>query len=164
MVSPPRVLVSACLLGQRVRYDDRLLPAYPLLQQWWEQGLACTLCPEVAGGLPVPRAPAEILDGDGAAVWRGELPLWDNQGRDVAAAFRAGAEQALRLVTQHGIRLAVLKARSPSCGHRQTYDGRFNGTLVSGEGVTAAALRMAGVQVFCEDELDQVAAVLARHA
>ncbi|HLV17073.1 MAG TPA: DUF523 domain-containing protein, partial [Pseudomonas sp.] len=75
-------------------------------------------------------------------------------------AFRAGAEAALQLVRQHNIRLAILKARSPSCGNRQNYDGSFSGTLIDGEGVTAAALRQAGVQVFSEHELEAAAEAL----
>ena len=76
------------------------------------------------------------------------------EGGDVSAAFLAGAQAALALVRAHGIRLAVLKARSPSCGNRENYDGSFSGRRVAGEGVTAAALRRAGVQVFSEEELE----------
>ena len=79
----------------------------------------------------------------------------------MTTAFVAGAEQALALVAQHGIRFALLKARSPSCGNKENYDGSFSGTRVAGEGVTAAALRRAGVQVFNEDQLDELDIVLA---
>ncbi|SEK54504.1 Uncharacterized conserved protein YbbK, DUF523 family [Atopomonas hussainii] len=152
----PRLLVSACLLGQRVRYDGRLLPAYPQLLAWQAQGLLVVLCPEVAGGLPVPRLPAEVPGGQGELIWRGAAGLCDSQGHDVSQAFRHGAAQAVQLAQQHDLRWALLKARSPSCGNQHTYDGSFTGTLVSGEGVTAAALRLAGVTVFCEDQLADV--------
>ena len=84
------------------------------------------------------------------------------EGADVSPAFLAGAREALRLCAEHGIRLAVLKARSPSCGNHENYDGSFSGVRVPGEGVTAAALRRAGVRVFNEDELAQVESWLAR--
>ncbi|MFG0723482.1 DUF523 domain-containing protein [Pseudomonas sp. GLN_6] len=155
-----KILVSRCLLGQRVRYDGGAHGPFNLLERWQREGRIVPLCPEVAGGLPTPRAPAEIAGGQGAQVLDGLLPVLTVEREDVTAAFVEGAQQALALVAQHGIRLALLKARSPSCGNRETYDGSFSGTKVTGEGVTAAALRRAGVQVFSEDELAAAEAAL----
>ena len=90
----------------------------------------------------------------------GQVPVVDIEGQDVTAAFIAGATAAVELAGQHGIHYAVLKARSPSCGNHETYDGSFSGTRVVGEGVTAAALRRHGVRVFNENELEQLAALL----
>jgi uncharacterized protein YbbK (DUF523 family) len=156
-----KILVSRCLLGERVRYDGGAHGPFALLERWQHEGRVVALCPEVAGGLPTPRAPAEIRGGQGAKVLDGLLPVLTVDGSDVTAAFVAGAEQALALVAQHGIRLALLKARSPSCGNLENYDGSFSGTKVAGEGVTAAALHRVGVQVFNEDQLDELATVLA---
>jgi uncharacterized protein YbbK (DUF523 family) len=156
-----KVLVSRCLLGHRVRYDGGAHGPFDRLAQWRDEGRVVPLCPEVAGGLPTPRPPAEIPGGQGAAVLDGQLPVRTDTGADVTAAFVAGAEAALRLVREHGIRLAVLKARSPSCGNLENYDGSFSGTRVPGEGVTAAALRRAGVRVFSEEQLDAAARALA---
>src|SRR3989344_4853875 len=155
-----KILVSRCLLGQRGRYDGGGPGPVRLLERWQQEGRIVPLCPEVAGGLPTPRAPAEIAGGQGAKVLDGQLPVLTVSGEDVTAAFVDGAEQALALVAQHGIRLALLKARSPSCGNRENYDGSFSGTKVAGEGVTAAALRRAGVQVFSEEELPAAEAAL----
>ena len=157
-----KLLVSRCLLGHRVRYDGGAHGPYDLLQLWQEEGRIVALCPEVAGGLPTPRPPAEIPGGQGAQVLDGTRPVLTDDGNDVTAAFVAGAEIALRLVQQHGLRVAVLKARSPSCGNTHNYDGNFSGTLVAGEGVTAALLRRAGVRVFNESQLSEAAAELAR--
>lgn len=129
-----KLLVSRCLLGHRVRYDGGAHGPYDLLQRWQDEGRIVPLCPEVAGGLPTPRPPAEIPGGQGGAVLDGRLPVLTDDGADVTAAFVAGAEIALRLVQQHGLRVAVLKARSPSCGNTHNYDGHFDGTLVAGEG------------------------------
>lgn len=153
----PKVLVSACLLGHSVRYDGGAHGPFTLLQQWQQQGRVLLLCPEVAGGLPTPRAPAEIVGGQGAQVLDGHIALYDVHGVDVSAAFIRGARQAEQLVREHGIQIAVLKARSPSCGNQHTYDGSFSGHLVAGEGVTAAALRRMGVQVFNEQQLAEAA-------
>jgi uncharacterized protein YbbK (DUF523 family) len=155
-----RILVSACLLGQPVRYDGGSHGPFDQLQAWQAEGRLVPLCPEVAGGLPTPRPPAEIPGGSGRQALAGRVPVLNVHGLDVSEAFRTGAETALRLVRERHIRLAVLKARSPSCGNRQNYDGSFSGTLIDGEGVTAAALRQAGVQVFNENELDAAAEAL----
>lgn len=150
----PRVLVSACLLGQPVRYDGRDSGHPDLLQRWQAEGRVVPLCPEVAGGLPTPRPPAEIPGGQGAAVLDGQAQVVTVTGLDVSEAFLAGARQALALVREHGIRVAVLKAGSPSCGNRLTYDGTFSGVKVRVEGVTTALLRREGVLVFSELELE----------
>lgn len=148
-----KILVSRCLLGHAVRYDGGAHGPIDLLLRWQAEGRVVALCPEVAGGLPTPRPPAEIAGGQGAAVLDGEVAVRTVAGDDVSAAFLAGAAAALALVRAHGIRIAVLKARSPSCGNRENYDGSFSGRRVAGEGVTVALLRRAGVQVFSEEEL-----------
>lgn len=155
-----KILVSACLLGQPVRYDGGGHGPFAPLLQWQQQGRVVALCPEVAGGLPTPRPPAEIVGGQGGQVLDGLIALRSVDGADVSGAFVAGARQAEQLVRAHGIQIAVLKARSPSCGNQQTYDGSFSGRLVAGEGVTAAALRRMGVLVFNETQLSQVQALL----
>jgi uncharacterized protein YbbK (DUF523 family) len=155
-----KLLVSRCLLGHKVRYDGGAHGPYGLLQRWQEEGRVVPLCPEVAGGLPTPRPPAEIPGGQGGGVLDGTLPVLTDAGDDVTAAFVAGAEAALALVRKHGLRVAVLKARSPSCGNTHNYDGSFGGRLVEGEGVTAALLRRAGVMVFNEQQLAEAAAEL----
>ena len=157
----PKVLVSACLLGQPVRYDGRSSGHPDLLQRWQAEGRVVPLCPEVAGGLPTPRPPAEIPGGQGGEVLDGAAAVVTVAGEDVSAAFVAGAGQALALVRKHGIRVAVLKAGSPSCGNRLTYDGTFSGVKVPGEGVTTALLRREGVLVFSELELEQAQVALA---
>ncbi|TWI52286.1 uncharacterized protein YbbK (DUF523 family) [Pseudomonas duriflava] len=148
-----KILVSRCLLGHRVRYDGGAHGPFDLLGTWQAEGRVIALCPEVAGGLPTPRAPAEIPGGQGVTVLQGLQPVITNTGEDVTAAFIAGAAEAVALVERHNIRMAVLKARSPSCGNQENYDGTFSGRKVPGEGVTAAALRQAGVAVFNEEEL-----------
>ena len=156
----PKVLVSRCLLGHRVRYDGGASGPYAQLAQWQAEGRVIALCPEVAGGLPTPRAAAEIPGGQGVEVLAGKAAVITTEGEDVTEAFVSGAHQALALVERHGIRLAILKANSPSCGNRLTYDGSFRGVKVEGQGVTAALLTRAGVQVFSELELEEAAKAL----
>lgn len=152
-----KILVSRCLLGHRVRYDGGASGPFDQLQVWLDEGRVVPLCPEVAGGLPTPRAAAEIPGGQGAEVLEGQASVMTTEGFDVSAQFLSGAYQALELVRKHGIRIAVLKANSPSCGNLQTYDGTFSGVKVSGEGVTAALLKRHGIQVFSELELAEAA-------
>lgn len=156
-----KILVSRCLLGHRVRYDGGASGPFDQLQQWIAEGRVVPLCPEVAGGLPTPRAAAEIPGGQGAEVLDGSARVITTEGEDVSAEFLSGARQALALVQQHGIRIAVLKANSPSCGNLLTYDGTFSGVKVSGEGVTAALLSRHGVRVFNESQLAEAACALA---
>lgn len=170
MVSPPRhrggdlsqkILVSRCLLGHRVRYDGGASGPHEQLAIWQDQGRVIALCPEVAGGLPTPRAAAEIPGGQGAQVLDGHASVITSDAEDVTAAFVSGARQALELVEYHGIRIAILKANSPSCGNVQTYDGSFSGVKVQGQGVTAALLTQAGVHVFNELQLAEAAQAIA---
>ncbi|WP_122506166.1 MULTISPECIES: DUF523 domain-containing protein [unclassified Pseudomonas] len=156
-----KILVSRCLLGHRVRYDGGASGPFDLLEQWIEEGRVVPLCPEVAGGLPTPRAAAEIPGGQGGQVLDGIAAVITTDGEDVSAQFLEGARQALELVQKHGIRVAVLKANSPSCGNLLTYDGTFSGVKVNGEGVTAALLKRHGVRVFSELELAEAAVTLA---
>lgn len=155
-----KILVSRCLLGHRVRYDGGASGPYDQLRHWLDEGRIVALCPEVAGGLPTPRAAAEIPGGQGGQVLDGHAAVITTDGEDVSAQFLSGAYQALEQVREHGIRIAVLKANSPSCGNLLTYDGTFSGVKVSGEGVTAALLKRHGVQVFSELELVEAAAAL----
>ena len=155
-----KILVSRCLLGHRVRYDGGASGPFDQLQQWLDEGRVVPLCPEVAGGLPTPRAAAEIPGGQGAQVLDGDAAVITTDGEDVTVQFLSGAHQALDLVREHGIRIAVLKANSPSCGNLLTYDGTFSGVKVGGEGVTAALLKRHGVRVFNELELAEAASAL----
>jgi len=121
------------------------------------QGRAVPICPEVAGGLPTPRLPAEIEGAhaglDGHAVLDGRSRVVRSDGADVTQAFIAGAEAALALAQRWGIHQAILKANSPSCGADQIHEGHFAGTLVPGDGVAAALLKRAGLKVRNEDQL-----------
>lgn len=151
-----RVIVSSCLLGAEVRYHGGSARIdSPILRRWQEQGRVVGLCPEVAAGLGTPRSAAEAVRGDGAKVLNGVAVVMTSDGRDVTEAFVAGAEHAVAVARDLRIRVAVLKTRSPSCGTGEIYDGSFSGRLVTGTGVTAAALRRSGVRVFNEDQLDE---------
>lgn len=142
-----RVLVSACLLGEAVRFDGaHKQSTHPVLERWRAEGLVVPICPEVAGGLPVPRPPAE-LQADGR--------VRTESGLDVTQQFELGAQRAVELARKEGVVIAVLKARSPSCGSAEVYDGQFSGRLVPGAGLTTKALRAAGIEVFSEDQFDE---------
>ena len=170
-----KILVSACLLGEAVRYDgkDNLLDS-PLWQRWQQQGRLVSICPECAGGLPTPRPAAEIVSlaaeinspsaeilSPAAEIHAPDSPqairVVTVTGDDVTAPFVRGAEAALRLARKENIRFAILKARSPSCGKGQIYDGSFSRTLTDGDGITAALLSLNGIEVFTEYQLQRLA-------
>jgi len=157
-----RILVSACLLGHAVRYNGLDKKSDDdVLRRWVDEGRVVSVCPEVAGGLPVPRPPAEIVGGGGgAAVLAGPGRVIARTGADVTAEFVRGADQALAKAQEHGIRVAVLKEGSPSCGSGYSYDGSFTGSRLPVPGVTTARLIAAGIRVFSEHQLAEADAYL----
>lgn len=151
------VLVSSCLLGSSVRYDGtHKRSGSEVLQRWLSEGRVVAICPEVAGGLPIPRPPAEVAAGaGGAAVLAGLAKVVDANAFDFSREFIAGARQALLQAQAKGIRVAVLKEGSPSCGSGHIHDGTFSGTQVPGRGVAAALLESAGIRVFSEEQFTE---------
>jgi len=156
------VLVSACLLGETVRYNGGDMRCDDvILQRWLHEGRVVSVCPEVAGGLPVPRPRAEIAHGAGGMrVLAGTARIFDSNGRDVSAYLVRGAEQALERARAQQIRIAVLKEGSPSCGTGFTFDGSFTDTRVPNRGVTATLLQQAGIHVFSEAQLAEADVLL----
>ena len=152
-----KILISACLAGERARYDGKVItPIDPKIAQWIKEGRAVLFCPEMEGGLPVPRDPAEIEgEAGGEGVLMGKARVKTACGGDVTRSFVRGAEMALELCKREKITTAVLKERSPSCGSSCIYDGRFSGTLIKGQGVAAALLTQHGITVLSEDALNE---------
>ncbi|MGW2151174.1 DUF523 domain-containing protein [Nonomuraea bangladeshensis] len=157
-----KILVSACLMGRKVRYDGSAkTSSAAVLADWRAEGRLVSFCPEVAGGLPVPRPAAEIEGGaGGAAVLAGTARVLTSGGEDVTAEFVAGARAALEAARSAGARMAVLKEGSPSCGTLAIHDGSFAGRKNPGQGVTTALLERHGIRVFGEDRLDEAAGYL----
>ena len=147
----PRYFISACLLGQKVRYDGKDCLVQALLEQLMPQQYI-SLCPEIAGGLNTPRPPAEIQYGSGKDVLDGKIPVVDLHGQDISTAFIQGANQALKVAQDFQATHAILKANSPSCGSGLIYDGSFTGTIMSGDGVTAALFKQHGIIVMSEKD------------
>ena len=156
-----KILVSACLLGERVRYDGGH-SRVTALEAWQQQGRIISVCPEVAGGLPIPRPAAEIESGDSKLVLLGRGLIRRADGQDISDAFIDGAERTLALCFKHHIRMAILKEGSPSCGVNLVNMGDFSGMKIKGMGVTARLLSQHGISVFSEHQLDEAAKQLAR--
>ena len=157
-----RVLVSACLLGERVRYNGGSAESGDaLLAKWLDEGRVVPFCPEVAGGLGVPRPAAEIDGNGGEAVLDGAASVLTRASDDVTANFLRGAQLALAAAHTQGARLAILKDGSPSCGSDSIYDGTFTGSRRQGHGVTTALLERHGIRVFSEARMAEAAAYLS---
>ena len=137
------ILISSCLLGVGCRYDGKNKEK-PEVLRLRERYNLIPFCPEIYGGLPTPRVPSERI-GDRVMM---------KDGSDVTANYRKGAEEALRLCRIYGIKTALLKERSPSCGKGEIYDGTFSGTLTERDGVTAELLMANGIQVLGESEIN----------
>ena len=139
----PPILVSACLLGVACNHLAQGKPL-PEVAALGRSHRLIAICPEVAGGLPTPRPAAErCADGRVRTA----------TGEDVTELYERGAAHAVAVAQAAGAERAVLKARSPSCGCHEIFDGTHRRVLVPGEGVTAAALRRAGVEVVSEEDL-----------
>lgn len=137
----PRLLISSCLLGNNCKYCDgnNRLPEDTLAALRKKYALV-PVCPEFAGGLPVPREPSERV-GDKVIM---------KSGRDVTGEYAKGAEVAVALAKRYDCKLALMKVRSPSCGSGEIYDGTFSGVLTAGDGVAVERLRALDIKIFSE--------------
>lgn len=144
-----KILVSACLLGKNCKYSggsNYSGDVADYIKKHAEQLYAVSICPEVMGGLPTPRAPAELCGNT----------VMTKLGEDVTAEYEKGAEETIKLAEKEGCRYAILKERSPSCGSGSIYDGTFSGTLITGDGKTAARLKAVGIKVYGETQLGKI--------
>ena len=155
-----KILVSSCLLGEDVKYDGTnssiaLNPKFSFSSKELFMDILCdneiySFCPEVAGGLGVPRIPAEIVKKDKPFI------VQNQNGEDVTINFLLGAKKALDLCKEENIKVALMKANSPSCGNIKTYDGTFTKNLIEASGLTAKLLKENGIEVFNENELKEL--------
>lgn len=131
-----KIAVSACLLGENCKYNggnnyservERFIQGHDVI----------AICPEVLGGLPTPREPAELVNG----------VVKHKDGTSVDFEFRRGAELALKEILDNEVELVILQSRSPSCGVTSVYDGTFSGTIIPGKGVLAELLERHNVKV-----------------
>ncbi len=137
-----KILVSACLLGRNCKYNGGNNRNEKVIQ-FLEGKEIIPVCPEVAAGMPVPRLPVEIRDGRIISI----------EGKDLDDAYRKGIKRTLAPLDLEDIDLAILKAKSPTCGVHEIYDGTFSGKKIKGQGLLAAALMEEGVYVIDENDL-----------
>ena len=140
-----KILISACLVGDNVKYNggNNLSPKIDALLEKYE---LIPFCPEVEGGLSIPRTPAERI-GD---------KVINQAGEDVTDAYMKGAELAFNICLFLKIKKVILKEKSPSCGSKIIYDGTFSHKEIKGMGVTAEYLKKKGIEVFSEDDIDSL--------
>lgn len=161
-----RILISACLVGQPVRYNgtDKRSDAADIISRWQTEGRLVPHCPECAVGFPTPRPPAEIvaaqLAPSGVEVLAGAARVMEATGTDVTHLYARAAQDTVAMAKRNGCRHAVLTDGSPSCGSTFVYDGTFSGTTKPGVGSTTAALRAAGISVWPETAIAELDAVL----
>jgi len=143
------IMVSACLKGINCKYNGGH-NYHPALGAYLASHPHFVVCPESMGRLPIPRPPSEIQGGDGYDVLDGKARVVNNAGFDVTAEYLEGARLCLELARLNRVKMAILKARSPSCGCGQIYDGTFSRCLRAGDGVAAALLKRNGITVLTE--------------
>jgi uncharacterized protein YbbK (DUF523 family) len=151
-----KILISACLLGENVRYNAEVFPLEnEILKNWIFENKLIPFCPEVAGGLPVPRLPAEIVNSTSKGVLNGEGKVINSAGNDVSDNFIKGARLALEIAKKNNIKIAILKESSPSCGSNTIYDGTFSKSKKMGKGITTTLLEENGIKVFNENQVSE---------
>jgi uncharacterized protein YbbK (DUF523 family) len=151
-----KILVSGCLNGRPIRYNStNVLVESEIWDRWESEGRLVAFCPELAAGMPIPRAPAEIVGSTASVVLKGRGRVIEDNGTDVTDGFIEGAKLAAQRAAAEGCVMAVLTDGSPSCGTSYIYDGNFAGGTVEGMGVAAQLLHDQGLRVFPEDRLDE---------
>lgn len=146
-MSMEKLLISACLAGENCKYSGgNNFIGETALASLGDKYELVSVCPEVMGGLSVPRCPCERI---GARVM-------NERGEDVTAQFKAGAELTADICERQGIKKALLKEKSPSCGSGRIYDGTFSHTVIAGDGVTAQHLRALGIALYGESEIEKL--------
>ena len=140
-----KIMVSACLLGEKCKYNGGN-NRNPGLLHLLSGHKVIPVCPEVLGGLPTPRVPAEIVNGT----------VINREGVSVDDAFRRGAKKALEMARQEKPDLIILQSRSPSCGVKEIYDGTFSGKLVAGHGIFAEMALQAGFRVIDAEDAPEI--------
>lgn len=138
-----KILISACLVGDKVRYDGKS-QYHPLVKELLQKYELVPFCPEVEGGLKTPRVPSEIKNDK----------VINKEGRDVTRNFQNGAELALNICKFLDIKIAILKDGSPSCGSKEIHNGNFDGRMIKGKGITAKVLENYGIKVYTENEIE----------
>lgn len=144
-----KIAVSACLLGAACRYDGRAKPCDAVIS-YMKEHECIPICPEVMGGLSIPHPPSEIQTACSALVVK------DSEGTDTTEAFKTGAQKALATALEKGATHAIFKAKSPSCGVGEIYDGSFSQRLVAGDGIAVRLFKQAGIRVACENTFEEV--------
>lgn len=137
-----KIMVSACLMGENCKYNGGNNLNEKVLD-YVKGHEVISVCPEVMGGLPIPRVPAEIVEG----------VVTTKDGRYVDLEFRTGAKLALEIAKENQVDMVILQSRSPSCGVKQIYDGSFSGKKIDGQGVFAKLLMENGFQVVDVEDL-----------
>jgi len=147
-----KYIISACLIGENCKYNggnnlnERIRAIYKKTD-------SVAVCPEVLGGLGVPRARTELCKGAGDSVICGEAKVINEEHIDVTDALCTGSQRTLATAIENGITHAILKARSPSCGCGTVYDGSFTGSLQHGDGVCTALLKQNGFTILTEETI-----------
>ena len=147
------ILVSACLVGINCRYDGKNC-LEKQLQKLTDKHTLIPVCPEQLGGLGTPRNPVEL------STYDNKILAKTKDGTDLTSHFTCGAKATLRIAQLNHCKTAILKSKSPSCGHGEIYSGSFDDTLIKGNGITAQTLIEKGIEIYTEEEIPQMLRML----
>lgn len=140
-----KILVSACLIGNNVKYNGKNNLNLDVLKLKDKYEII-PICPEVLGGLPIPRIAAEVINDK----------VINKNGIDVTNNFILGAKKVLSIAQDNNILFAILKDGSPSCGKNYIYDGSFSGIKINNYGITTKLLIENNIKIYSENEIEEL--------
>ena len=138
-----KILIRACLCGDKCRYNGSDVKN----DLKFDDKEVLKICPELLGGLGIPRESCEIVDGSAEDVINRTAKIIGISGKDYTNEYLEGMEKAIELVKKHKIEIAYLKQNSPSCGYGKVYDGKFRGKIIEGNGIFAERLKKLGIKI-----------------
>ncbi len=140
-----KILVSSCLCGKKCRYNGSCVNNSYIENLTKEEIIEA--CPELLGGLSIPREPCEIVGGNAEDVWNNKARILSKTGNDYTEQYKLGSNKVLEIIRQNKIKKAILKQNSPSCGYGKIYDGKFSGNKIEGNGILAELLKKNGITI-----------------
>ena len=151
MLSNNKILVSACLCGEKCRYNGSSVSNNVV--DTLEQKNIIKICPELLGGLLIPREPCEIVGGTASDVIRGNAKILGLSGKNYTKQYMRGVKEVINITKKNNVKMAVLKQKSPSCGYGKVYNGEFSGKIIEGNGILAEELLKMGIDSFVQTRL-----------
>lgn len=149
------IIISACLCGVNCKYNGKN-NLKDGVEKLLKEGKVIPVCPEQLGGMETPREPHEIVNSTALEILRGKGKVLSETYKDSTDKFVKGAYETLKIAKALGVKEAILKSNSPSCGFGIIYDGNFSGKKIRGNGITAELLQKENIKIYNEEQIEKI--------